>query len=54
LDRALSEASVDYTIEDYSARHGFVPSDTPTHDPAAAKRHDETLFELLRQTLASG
>jgi len=48
FDRALSEANVDHTIEDYSARHGFVPSDTPTHDPAAAKRHDETLFALLR------
>jgi len=53
FDRALSEAHVDHTIEDYPARHGFVPPDTPTYDPAAAKRHDEPLFALLRTTLAS-
>jgi carboxymethylenebutenolidase len=51
FDRALTDAHVAHTIEEYSARHGFVPSDTPTHDPSAAKRHDETLFALLRETL---
>ena len=53
FDRALSEAHVRHTIEDYAARHGFVPPDTPTYDPAAARRHDETLFALLRETLPS-
>jgi carboxymethylenebutenolidase len=53
FDRALTEARVDHTIEDYPARHGFVPPDTPTYDPAAARRHDETLFALLRDTLAA-
>jgi carboxymethylenebutenolidase len=51
--RALTEARVDHTIEDYPARHGFVPPDTPTYEPAAAKRHDETLFALFRATLAA-
>jgi len=53
FDRALTEARVDHTIEDYPARHGFVPPDTPTYDPAAARRHDETLFALLKETLAA-
>jgi carboxymethylenebutenolidase len=51
FDLALTDAGVDHTIEDYHARHGFVPPDTPTYDPAAAKRHDETLFALLSETL---
>ena len=53
FDEALSDAGVEHTIETYNARHGFVPPDTPAHDPAAAKRHDETLFALLRETLPS-
>jgi carboxymethylenebutenolidase len=51
LERALTEAGVDHTIETYPARHGFVPSDTPAHDPAAAERHWETLLALLEATL---
>lgn len=51
LEQALSEAGVDSTIELYAARHGWVPEDTPVHDPKAAARHDETLFALLEQTL---
>jgi carboxymethylenebutenolidase len=51
LDRALSDANVDHTIETYNAWHGFVPSDTPVYDPAAAERHFETLFALLGATL---
>ncbi|HEX3757952.1 MAG TPA: dienelactone hydrolase family protein [Kofleriaceae bacterium] len=47
LDTALTEAGVDHTIETYAARHGWVPSDTPVHDPAAAERHWQTLFALL-------
>jgi carboxymethylenebutenolidase len=53
FDQALTAAGVEHTIEQYHARHGFVPPDTPTYDPAAAKRHDETLFALLRRTLPS-
>lgn len=53
FDRALSEARVEHTIEDYPARHGFVPPDTPTYDPAAARRHDETLFTLLHTSFGN-
>jgi carboxymethylenebutenolidase len=51
FDQALTDAGVRHTIETYQAKHGFVPPDTPAYDPAAAKRHDETLFALLRETL---
>ena len=47
LDRALADAGVTYTIETYDARHGWVPSDTPAHDPEEAERHWHTLFGLF-------
>ncbi len=48
LDDALTKAGVAHTVETYpGARHGWVPSDTPVHDPAAAERHWATLFALL-------
>lgn len=49
VERALS--GVDHVIELYPARHGFVPSDMPVHDRAAAERHWETLLALLRGAL---
>jgi len=52
FDEALTDAGVTHTIEQYPARHGFVPPDTPTYDSAAAKRHDETLFALFAKTLS--
>ena len=51
LERALTEARVDHAIETYPARHGFVPSDTPAYDPAAAERHWQTLLALLEATI---
>jgi carboxymethylenebutenolidase len=51
FDRALTDAGVEHTIETYHAHHGFVPPDTPAYDAAAARRHDETLFALLRTEL---
>ena len=51
LERALTEAGVDHTIETYPARHGWVLSDTPAHDPAAAERHWQTLLALIDATL---
>lgn len=51
LDDALTAAKVDHVIEVYPARHGWVPSDTPVHDPAAADRHYQTLAALLDKTL---
>jgi len=53
LEEALTAARVDHRIETYNARHGWVPSDTPVHDPAATERHWQTLFELFDETLKS-
>jgi carboxymethylenebutenolidase len=47
LEAALRDARVVHTVETYPARHGWVPSDTPVHDPAAAERHWQTLLALL-------
>jgi carboxymethylenebutenolidase len=51
LENALRDAGVDHTVETYPARHGWVPTDTPVHDPVAAERHWQTLFALLDGTL---
>lgn len=53
LDRALTDAHVDHTIEVYDALHGWVPSDTPVHDVAATQKHYVTLFALFESTLQS-
>lgn len=53
LEQALTAAKVDHLIETYPARHGWVPSDTPVHDKAAAERHWTTLVDLLDRTLKS-
>ncbi|HEU6451367.1 MAG TPA: dienelactone hydrolase family protein [Gemmatimonadaceae bacterium] len=51
LERTLTESGVRHTIETYDARHGWVPADTPMHDPLEAERHWETLLELFGGTL---
>jgi carboxymethylenebutenolidase len=51
LAESLRAAGVDHVIERYAARHGWVPTDTPVHDPAAAARHDVTLLALLSKRL---
>jgi carboxymethylenebutenolidase len=51
LEQALVAAHVDHVIETYAARHGWVPSDTPTHDPAEAENHWKSLLDLFDQTL---
>jgi carboxymethylenebutenolidase len=51
LEKALTDAGVEHVIETYPARHGWVPSDTPVHDPAAAERHWTTVLDLLRRSL---
>ena len=53
LDDALTAAHLDHTIETYPARHGWVPRDTPIHDPVQAKRHLDALFALLDATLTA-
>lgn len=39
LDKALTSASVEHTIETYSAGHGFAVPDNGPYDPEAAQRH---------------
>lgn len=52
LEEALAAANVEHTVETYpGARHGWVPADTPVHDPVAAERHWQTLFALFDATL---
>lgn len=52
LDEALTAAGVEHTVETYAgARHGWVPSDLPVHNPAAAERHWQALFALFDATL---
>lgn len=49
---ALTEAHVDHRVETYEGlRHGWVPDDTPVHDPAGAARHDAELRALFSATL---
>jgi carboxymethylenebutenolidase len=51
LAEALTTAKVEHQIETYPARHGWVPSDTPVHDPAQAERAFQALIALLAATL---
>ena len=47
LETALTQAGVDHQIETYQAKHGWVLSDTPVYDEAAAARHWQTLVALF-------
>ncbi|WP_156757121.1 dienelactone hydrolase family protein [Actinokineospora pegani] len=51
LDRALTDAGVEHTVEFYSARHGFAVRDNATHDAAAEARHWGALGTLYGGTL---
>jgi carboxymethylenebutenolidase len=51
LEEAYRAANVNYELETYNAKHGFVPRDTPVHDRSAAARHWQTLLALFGQTL---
>ena len=51
LERALTDAGVDYTLEFYSARHGFAVPDNPTYDAQADARHWEALRGLYQAHL---
>ncbi len=54
LEASLQAAGVTFAVETYEgARHGWVPSDTPVHDVAAAERHWKTLVSLLDGALKS-
>ena len=52
LERALSEASVDYTLEVYErARHGFAVTGHLVYDREASERHWVKLIGLFAETL---
>lgn len=51
LTEALRAAGVEHTLEMYPAKHGWVPRDTPVHDPAGAEKHWQTLEALFGSTL---
>jgi carboxymethylenebutenolidase len=50
LARALTDAGVEHRIETYPAKHGWVLSDTPAYDAAAAQHHWETLTAFFDST----
>jgi carboxymethylenebutenolidase len=52
LDRALTNAGVDHTVEFCPARHGFAVPDNPTHDAEAEARHWAALSALYRAHLS--
>jgi carboxymethylenebutenolidase len=51
LDLALRDAGVNYQIETYPAKHGWVFRDTPVYDADAAERHWRSLIALFDATL---
>jgi carboxymethylenebutenolidase len=53
LDRALTDAGVEHTVEFYPAHHGFAVPDNPTYDAAAEVRHWEALERLYRDHLGA-
>lgn len=53
LDTALTDAKVNHVVETIPAKHGWVPSDTPVHDPAQAERHFETMLALFKKSLTT-
>jgi carboxymethylenebutenolidase len=52
LDAALKDAGVDAEVSIWKgARHGWVPTDMPVHNPEAAERHWQELIKLFDETL---
>jgi carboxymethylenebutenolidase len=52
LEQALSDASVDYTLEVYEGvKHGFAVTGHLVYDRVASERHWTTLLKLLNDTL---
>ena len=47
LDKALTEAGVEHTIESYAAAHGFAVPDNAPYDAAAAERHWEAMRDFF-------
>ena len=53
LDKALTAAGVEHTIETYSAGHGFAVPDNPPYDASAAERHWAATRDFFDSHLAS-
>ncbi|OBB98381.1 dienelactone hydrolase family protein [Mycobacterium sp. 852002-30065_SCH5024008] len=51
LDKALTAAGVQHTIEWYPAAHGFAVPDNAPYDPAAAERHWQAMTEVFASAL---
>ena len=51
LEKALTAANVEHTIEIYPAGHGFAVPDNPPYDAEAAERHWIALQELFGSAL---
>lgn len=51
LERSLSEAGVEHTIETYPAHHGFAVLDNPSYDADAAERHWKATEQFFGSTL---
>jgi carboxymethylenebutenolidase len=52
FEAALKDAGVAHEVLVYPAHHGWVPTDTPVHDPAQAERHWKALHDLYAATLS--
>ncbi|OBH91114.1 dienelactone hydrolase family protein [Mycobacterium sp. E2989] len=53
LDKALTAAGVQHTIEWYPAAHGFAVPDNTPYDPAAAERHWQVMTEVFGSALGA-
>jgi carboxymethylenebutenolidase len=51
LEKALTAAGVQHTIEWYQGAHGFAVPDNPPYDEAAAERHWAAMVETFRSAL---
>ncbi|HZZ33857.1 MAG TPA: dienelactone hydrolase family protein [Phenylobacterium sp.] len=52
LDKALNDAGLDAKVTIWKgAKHGWVPTDMPVHNPEAAERHWKELVDLFDQVL---
>jgi len=52
LERSLSQAGVEHTIETYPAHHGFAVLDNPSYDADAAERHWKATEQFFGSVLA--
>jgi carboxymethylenebutenolidase len=52
LDKALTAARVEHTIETYAGAHGFAVPDNPSYDAAAEERHWTAMRDFFGAKLA--